>query len=46
MWFISVNFHREGLSFFGEGTKVLLNDLLYAWALIAKAVQGYTLKAR
>jgi hypothetical protein len=37
---------KEGLSFYGEGTKILFRDLEYASDLILKAVQGYTLKPR
>jgi hypothetical protein len=37
---------KEGLSFYGEGTKILFNDLEYARLLLTKAVQGTTLKAR
>ena len=41
-----LKFLRQGFDFYGEGTKILLNDLQYAWYLIIKAVQGYTLKPR
>jgi hypothetical protein len=37
---------RVGLSFFGEGTKLLVSDMQYAWLLTVKAVKGYTLKPR
>jgi hypothetical protein len=37
---------REGLSFFGDGTKVLVSDIQYAWKLLLKAASGTTLKAR
>ena len=30
---------REGLSFYGEGTKILFSDLEYASVLIIKAIQ-------
>jgi hypothetical protein len=42
----SLNKIKQGLSFYGEGTKILLNDLQYAWILITRAIQGYTLKPR
>jgi hypothetical protein len=38
--------YRVGLSFFGEGTKLLVSDIQYAWKLLLKAVQGYILKPR
>lgn len=37
---------KQGLSFYGEGTKILVNDIQYAAALITRAAQGYTLKPR
>lgn len=37
---------RTGLSFYGEGTKLLFNDVQYAGTLLAKAVSGTTLKPR
>ena len=37
---------KLGLSFFGEGTKLLVADVQYAWLLTLKAAQGYTLKPR
>lgn len=37
---------KLGLSFFGEGTKLLVADIQYAWLLTLKAAQGYTLKPR
>ena len=37
---------REGLSFYGKGTQILLSDLQYAWYLITRALGGYTLKPR
>lgn len=37
---------KEGLNFFGEGIKILTTDLAYAWSLLVKAAQGYTLKPR
>jgi hypothetical protein len=37
---------REGVSFYGEGTKMLLSDVEYATVLVWKAVQGYTLLPR
>jgi len=37
---------KEGLSFYGEGTKILFNDLGYARMLLFKAVKGTTLKPR
>jgi hypothetical protein len=41
-----IQYNREGLSFYGEGTKILFNDLEYARLLLTKAVQGSTLKPR
>merc|ERR1711988_535601 len=35
-----------GLSFYGEGTRMLVNDVQYAWRLLVKATTGTTLKAR
>lgn len=43
---IGISRVKEGLSFYGEGTKILFSDLEYASDLILKAVQGYTLKPR
>ena len=37
---------RMGLSFYGEGTRMLVSDVQYAWALLVKAVTGTTLKPR
>lgn len=38
---------REGLSFYGQGTKLLVNDVQYAWSLLVKAAsEGYVLKPR
>ena len=37
---------RVGLSFYGEGTRMLVSDVQYAWALLVKAVTGTTLKPR
>ena len=37
---------RDGLSFLGDGTKVLVSDIQYAWKLLLKAASGTTLKAR
>ena len=37
---------KLGIAFFGEGTKMLVSDMQYAWKLIIKAAQGYTLKPR
>ena len=37
---------RLGLQFYGEGTKLLVSDVQYAGALLAKAVQGTILKPR
>lgn len=37
---------REGVSFYSEGTKMIVNDVQYAWSLLLKAAQGYTLKPR
>lgn len=37
---------KQGLSFYGEGTKILVNDIQYASALVMRAAQGYTLKPR
>lgn len=37
---------RTGLAYFGEGIKTLFSDIQYAWILIFRAVQGYTLKPR
>jgi len=42
----NVNKIKVGLSYFGEGTKLLLADVQYAGVLLVKAVQGYTLKPR
>ena len=39
-------FLRVGLSFYGEGTKLLFTDIQYAGTLLAKAVSGSTLKPR
>jgi LETM1-like protein len=35
-----------GLSFYGDGTKLLWSDVQYAGTLLAKAVSGTTLKPR
>ena len=43
---ITVHLPRAGLAFYGQGTRVLVGDIVYAWQLIARAVQGYTLKPR
>jgi hypothetical protein len=37
---------KEGLTFYGDGTKILINDVIYGWKLLLRAVQGYTLKPR
>ena len=38
---------KEGLDFYGEGTKMLFSDILYAWRLVVKAaLGGYTLQPR
>ena len=37
---------KEGLTFYGDGTKILVNDVIYGWKLLLRAVQGYTLKPR
>ena len=37
---------KVGLSFYGEGTKLLLADVQYASTLLAKAISGSTLKPR
>lgn len=37
---------KEGLGFYGEGTKMLVADCQYAWQLLFKALQGTTLKPR
>eukprot|EP01041_Mallomonas_annulata_P006310 gene6310-12768_t len=37
---------RDGLNFYGLGTRIIIGDLQYAWSLLLKAAQGYTLKAR
>jgi len=42
----NLNKLRDGLRFFGEGTKLLVSDMQYVWLMLVKAVQGYTLKPR
>ena len=37
---------KMGLSFYGEGTRMLVSDVQYAWRLLVKATTGTTLKAR
>jgi len=37
---------RNGISFYVTGAKLLTSDLQYAWWLISRAAQGYTLKPR
>jgi hypothetical protein len=37
---------RKGVSFYVTGGKLLTSDLQYAWWLISRAAQGYTLKPR
>jgi LETM1-like protein len=37
---------KVGLSFYGEGTKLLMADVQYASTLLAKAISGSTLKPR
>ena len=37
---------KVGLNFYGEGTKLLISDVQYAGALLAKAVSGAILKPR
>ncbi len=37
---------RAGLAYFGDGIKTLFSDVQYAWILILRAAQGYTLKPR
>ena len=37
---------REGLAFYGDGTRMLISDIQYAWKLLLKAAQGSTLKPR
>ena len=37
---------QMGLSFYGEGTRMLVSDVQYAWALLVKAATGTTLKPR
>eukprot|EP00981_Chlorochromonas_danica_P005481 scaffold1110_cov182-Ochromonas_danica.AAC.8 len=37
---------NAGLAFFGEGFKIMVADLQYAWKLMLKASQGYILKPR
>ena len=37
---------KEGLEFYSEGSKMIANDLQYAWNLLLKAATGYTLKPR
>jgi LETM1-like protein len=34
------------MDFYGQGTKMIVNDVQYAWSLLFKAVQGFTLKPR
>lgn len=42
----SLNKLKEGLAFYGEGTKMLIGDIQYAWLLLIRAASGYTLKPR
>lgn len=42
----SISKIKEGLTFYGDGTKILINDVIYGWKLLLRAVQGYTLKPR
>eukprot|EP01040_Poterioochromonas_malhamensis_P000112 gene112-117_t len=37
---------KAGLAYFGDGIKTLFSDVQYAWILILRAAQGYTLKPR
>lgn len=38
---------KEGMSFYGDGSKMLVADIQYGWRLILKAaLEGYTLKPR
>jgi len=37
---------REGISFYGDGTQMLVSDVQYAWRLLLKAAGGSTLKPR
>ena len=37
---------KEGISFYGDGTKMLFGDIQYGWRLLLRAAQGYTLKPR
>jgi hypothetical protein len=37
---------KLGLAFYGDGTRMLVSDVQYAWRLLVKATTGTTLKAR
>lgn len=37
---------KEGVEFYSEGSKMIANDIQYAWNLLLKATTGYTLLPR
>ena len=47
MWLIDLKMKTlKGLSFYGRGLELFWNDIVFSSSLIAKALQGYTLKPR